>query len=158
MANSKQLAMADLCLNCCICYQKAVLLTSQWTLFCQRWPGCSVLTRCSHGASFPKDAILPGPWNTSAGGWKRHTVAPFLFLMRQYEGMRVSPSTQLFVIWGSFNRIITPRCFINRDTFVSASFLDLCALISRLVSVGAQNRLNWCFWHFVWCLKHRLCP
>lgn len=51
MANSRQLAEASLCLNCCICCLQTVLLTSQWTLFCQRWLGSSVLSWASDSVS-----------------------------------------------------------------------------------------------------------
>lgn len=77
MANSEQLAEASWCLNCCICCLKTVLLTSQWTLYCQWWLGSSVL-------SWDSDSLFPLCFTFQRTQWQQ-LVSSMEFLYQSHK-------------------------------------------------------------------------
>lgn len=142
MANSKHLAKAGLCLNCCVCCLKPVLLTSQWIIFCQCLLVSSDLSWAS--ASFPYVSLLNGHTVAAvcleheiplleAGKYKKNAI--YLCYLKHFSGMGVyweykTHIHSIFLLLCSFNRIIIVPSFIKCDRLVSASFLEPCALES----------------------------
>lgn len=145
MANSEQLAEPSLCLNCCICCLKTVLLTSQWTLFCRWWLGSSVLSWVSDSVSSPcisplrghtVASSLSGAWNTSTRGREGHRMLFFLCVIWNISAACVCtectklPSTPFFFRSAvSTGLLLFPLISSVTDLSVF-QFLEPCALRS----------------------------
>lgn len=167
MANSEQLAEAGLCLNCCICCLKPILLTSQWTLFCRWGQGSSVLSWASVSSTCV--SLLKG--QTVAAVCLGHEIPLleaeedtkcYLFVLSetfQWHGcvLSIQSSHPLHFSFAlQFQQDYYCSLFYQVwQTCLWFVFRAVCPGILAYCPLEQKNWLNRCFWHFVWCLSHR---
>lgn len=130
---------------------------------------------------FPPLPSSPGPrcftpQRRHSGVWLKHDIPSqqaeedtkcYLFVLSQsFQRHGCAPSIQSSLpLYFSFSlcrldRIIVAPAFINGDRLVARFiFGAVCPGILAFYPLEGEkkNRLNRCFWHFVWCFPHRSC-